>query len=434
MTSESRISLKTLYNLGIFLMFLALFLVGGASLSSLNTAIKMSNAIVERSLSEIHHTMGLRLALSQAAMPVNDHVIHANPLEQENYQQLNTMVERHFDAMAKSVHLDAFQRELLDQARDNWIQAKQAGDAIMKIKDPVGNPEAARQMEQFDRIIDDAINILSDLYKSIYQETTVSHDKLHDIESRALALVVVLSVLALILVVFGSILLAKSFFPPLRRMLAGVHLFGEGHLEHRIDHDMPREFEELADGINSMAGKLEQIHMELKDAAIHDLLTGCFNRRQMDMDIIKLFSQSRRTGEPLSLLMLDLDLFKRVNDLYGHIAGDEVLRSFARVVSNQLRQYETLYRYGGEEFVIILPAAEEAGAGRLAERIRASVAEKMIDVGGEKPIQVTVSIGIASYPRSATSVRDIIEKADQALYAAKEEGRNRVHVYDGAET
>ncbi len=429
MMTESHFSLKTLYNLGIFLMFVALFLVGGASLNSLKTAIALSNTVVEKSLSEIHHTMALRLALSQAAMPVNDHVIHANPLEQGNYQQLNALVERNFDIMAESVNLNTLQRELLNLARDKWTQARKAGDAIMQIRDPVSSPEAARQMEQFDLIIDNAIAILSDLYQSIYQETARSHDKLHEIESGAVLMVVVLGALALILVAFASVLLGKSFFPPIRNMLAGLQLFGQGRLEHRIDSAMPKEFEELASGINSMAGKLEQIHIELKKAAIYDQLTGCFNRRQLDQDIIKLFSQSRRTGESLSLLMLDLDLFKQVNDTYGHAAGDEVLRSFAKVISKQLRQYEVFYRFGGEEFIIILPAAEEADAVRLAERIRASIADMPVDVGNEQPIRITASIGVVSYPRSATSVKDLFEMADQALYAAKENGRNCVHAY-----
>jgi diguanylate cyclase (GGDEF)-like protein len=224
-------------------------------------------------------------------------------------------------------------------------------------------------------------------------------------------------------------LLARAFFPPLHKILDGVHLFGQGQLTHRIDHDMPKEFKELAYGVNAMAGKLDQIHSDLIKVSIHDKLTGCFNRRHLDEEIIKLFSQSRRTEGPLSLMMLDLDLFKAINDTYGHAAGDIVLRSVTEVISKQLRQYEILYRYGGEEFVILLPAAEEADAALLAERIRASVADKQIDIGGEHPVKITVSIGIASYPQSAASIDELFTMMDQALYAAKENGRNRVNVF-----
>ena len=423
-------SLRVLYNIGILLMFLALFIVGGASLNSLNNAIELSNGIVEKSLTDIHNTMNLRLALSQAAMPVNDHVIHADQIEQENYNQLCSMVDRNFDVMASSVTLNMLQRDSLNMAREKWNQARKIGDAIMKVKEPIGNPETADQMEHFDLIIDNSIDILSELYGSIYLETVKSHEKLHEIESRALLFVVVLALLALIMVVFGSLLLAKSFFPPVRKMLEGVRKFGEGHLDHRIDEDMPKEFEELAYGINSMAGKLEQIHLDLRDAAIHDELTGCFNRRQLEQDIIKVFSQARRTGESLCLLMLDIDLFKKINDTYGHAAGDEVLRDVANSIGKELRQHELLYRYGGEEFTIVLPAASEDEAVQLAERTRSGIANHLVDVGGAKPISVTASIGVSSYPRSASSVKELFEWADQALYEAKEGGRNRVHVYE----
>ena len=286
-------------------------------------------------------------------------------------------------------------------------------------------------MEHFDLTIDNAIDILNDLYESIYLETVKSQERLHEIESRALVFVVVLAALALVLVVFGSLLLAKSFFPPVRRMLDGVRMFSEGHLEHRIDEDMPEEFEELASGINSMAGKLEQIHTELKDAAIHDELTGCFNRRQLDQEIIKIFSLAQRTGEALCLLMLDIDYFKKINDTYGHAAGDEVLRSVAALIGKELRQHELLYRYGGEEFTVVLPAASEDAAAKLAERIRANIADHSVDVGSVNPLNVTISIGISSYPHSASSVKELFDKADKALYEAKSSGRNRVHVSGG---
>ena len=426
MIAKLNFSLRTLYNFGILLMFLALFIVGGASLNSLSNAIELSNSIVEKSLSDIHNTMNLRLALSQAAMPVNDHVIHADPIEQENYDQLKSSVDRYFDIMASSVTLNLLQRDSLNLAREKWDQAKKVGDAIMKVKEPIGDPEVANQMERFDLIVDNAIAILSDLSGSIYLETVKGHEKLHEIESRALLFVVVLALLALIMVVFGSLLLAKSFFPPVRKMLDGVRLFSEGHLDHRIDENMPKEFEELAYGINSMAGKLEQIHLELKDAAIHDELTGCFNRRQLEQDIIKVFSQARRSGEPLSLLMLDIDFFKKINDTYGHAAGDEVLRNVANSIGKELRQHELLYRYGGEEFTIVLPTAKQSEAVQLAERIRTNVAGHPIDVGSAKPINVTVSIGVSSYPQTAASVKELFEKSDGALYAAKEHGRNCV--------
>ena len=191
---------------------------------------------------------------------------------------------------------------------------------------------------------------------------------------------------------------------------------------------MPVELDELTHGINDMAGKLDDIYSELRKSSYRDSLTGCHNRRKLDEDILAAYSLANRSDEKLAVLMLDLDYFKRINDTYGHAAGDSVLLTIAEIIRSQLRKHEFLYRYGGEEFVIILPATNASDAIILAERIRTSVANKKMDVGSSSPVTITVSIGIADNSRADTSIKDMINLADQALYAAKEEGRNRVHV------
>jgi len=421
-------SLKQYFKIESITMFIALLLIAGASLFSLNKAIALSNSIVEKALTDIHITMSLRLALNRSAMPVNDYIIHADPEEKEMYFELREKVDQQFELFTSTLGDRTELRDGLDRALLDWNKAKKLADAIMEIPSPVGNPHAAAEMERFDGLIDHGTDVLSGLYDDIYQDTLKSHDRLHDIEDQSTALVALLSILGLLVAIVGSIQLARIFFPPLDRIMAGVRLFGRGRLEHRIGNEMPVELEELTDGINDMAGRLDDIYSELRKSSYRDALTGCHNRRKLDEDIMAAFSLAKRSDEKLAVLMLDLDYFKRINDTYGHAAGDAVLLSAAELIRSQLRKHERLYRYGGEEFVVVLPATNASEATILAERIRIHLAEKKMDVGGSKPVSVTVSIGIADNARADMSIKDLIDLADKALYTAKEAGRNRYHV------
>lgn len=420
-------SLKQYFKIETIAMFVTLLLIAGASLLSLHKAIALSNSIVETALNDIHITMSLRLALNRSAMPVNDYIIRADPDEKTDYLVRQKEVDRQFTLLATTLTSRPDLQEALNKSLAAWNNSKELASAIMQIPNPIGDPLAAKQMEEFDSLVDHGTDILSSVYDEIYKGTVKSHDKLHEIKNESIILVVLLSVIGLIVAIVGSIQLARIFFPPLDRILAGVRLYGRGHLDHRIGNEMPVELDELTHGINDMAGKLDDIYSELRKSSYRDSLTGCHNRRKLDEDILAAYSLANRSDEKLAVLMLDLDYFKRINDTYGHAAGDSVLLSAAEIIRSQLRKHEFLYRYGGEEFVVILPATNAADAIILAERIRISVGEKKMDVGSNSPVTVTVSIGIADNSQ-AGNIKDMIDAADKALYAAKEEGRNRIQV------
>lgn len=128
--------------------------------------------------------------------------------------------------------------------------------------------------------------------------------------------------------------------------------------------------------------------------------------------------------------MFDLDRFKRVNDAYGHAVGDQVLAGLAVRWGEELREVDLLGRYGGEEFVALLPETDLAGGRRIAERLRQVVEQTVIDTG-EEPVTITLSLGVAELDEKCADLETLIERADQALYAAKQAGRNRVRVWPG---
>ena len=170
------------------------------------------------------------------------------------------------------------------------------------------------------------------------------------------------------------------------------------------------------------------LHQEARRLSLSDGLTGVWNRRFLQMQFRQVLAASVRFNRPFSVLMLDLDEFKSVNDTHGHQRGDATLIEFTKRVSSTLREVDTVARYGGEEFVCLLPETDYDGAFTTAEKIRDAIKSEPFGEPGEEPFVVTVSIGIASYPIHGRSFSALIEAADQALYRAKQEGRDRVVV------
>jgi diguanylate cyclase (GGDEF)-like protein len=166
-------------------------------------------------------------------------------------------------------------------------------------------------------------------------------------------------------------------------------------------------------------------HEEIYRLMTTDNLTGAANRRVFQTELERRFVEARRYGRPLSLLVLDLDRFKRVNDTFGHLFGDQVLRRLGGLVAGEKRDGDTFCRYGGEEFALIMPETALGDALRVAERIRAAVEAATFEYEG-RTTPVTVSIGAAERTDGMTTPDDLIRRADVQVYAAKENGRNRV--------
>ena len=176
--------------------------------------------------------------------------------------------------------------------------------------------------------------------------------------------------------------------------------------------------------IQRITTQLEQRNREINDIAIHDKLTGLYNRHFIVDQLERQHGSYVRYGNACSIVMIDIDHFKQVNDRYGHIVGDKVLVAFSRLVESMVRQGDLIGRYGGEEFLLVLPMTGLAAALQLAERIRTSLTDKPLV---EQPVMhaVTASFGIAQI-RSGESIDDWLLRSDQALYVAKEHGRNCV--------
>ena len=174
--------------------------------------------------------------------------------------------------------------------------------------------------------------------------------------------------------------------------------------------------------------EIGRLQVALQELAVRDSLTGLYNRRYLDETLEREVSRARREGNPLSLVMLDIDYFKRVNDTYGHQVGDEALRMLATTLLADIRAEDVACRYGGEEFLILLPNMPLETAVQRAEAWRLAIESLSVGLGNFH-LTFTISLGVSAYPEHGKTPDDLTRCADQALYRAKNEGRNQVSVF-----
>lgn len=168
----------------------------------------------------------------------------------------------------------------------------------------------------------------------------------------------------------------------------------------------------------------ENLHLNMR-LAITDAVTNLYNRHYMTSHLATLVETAQTTGKGLTIAMLDIDHFKSINDTYGHAAGDTVLGEFAKRIARNVRGVDLAARYGGEEFVVVMPETSMEDAHHIAERLRCSISDEPFEVAGGEKLNVTVSIGLARFSEDANTPAEILERADNALYEAKNDGRNR---------
>jgi len=242
---------------------------------------------------------------------------------------------------------------------------------------------------------------------------------------------------AVALAVLLSAVTSARISKPILRLMAATRDIADGNLDCKLDIDSHDEIGSLAESFNSMIASLKETQNVLMERANRDGLTGLYNHRYFHERLSQELKRSVRYGRPLSLLMIDLDGFKAINDKMGHPAGDLILRNVSKVLASSIRDIDIAARYGGDEFAVILPETGLDEAITLAERIRHVVDE------GDSPnesreeartlasqYKLTVSIGVAAYPRHARQRDSLVAAADIAMYHAKNVSQNRVCSYD----
>jgi diguanylate cyclase (GGDEF)-like protein len=325
-------------------------------------------------------------------------------------------------AETKTDHVGLANKEIIKQAYLEWQAATVYADNLVLLRDQINEEQATRLFNQFDQHFGIAIAEIVLYHQSINQAIVNKRENvdkhLKNVSYISIMIIIIAFLLSAIIIVF----FIKNVVIPLQVIEKGAMQFGQGDFSHRIEIEPRNELGKLAVTFNSMADKLE-------DIATRDGLTNLLNKKAILQILNSELLRARRHDSTLSLMMLDLDYFKRINDTYGHQVGDNVLVTATELISKYVRGIDYVGRYGGEEIVIVLPDTSETESVEIAERIRRSLANTPIAVTESEFINVTVSIGIAIFPLDCVDEDSLLNNADQAMYHAKGEGRNRVIRY-----
>jgi diguanylate cyclase (GGDEF)-like protein len=242
---------------------------------------------------------------------------------------------------------------------------------------------------------------------------------------------------AVVLLVPG-LLLARTIVVPLVAMSRTARsIVGESRLGLQVETRAWGEMKELMAAFNTMSRSLFQSmealrasNEEFRRLSITDPLTGRHNRRYMEDTLVRDLKQAKRFSQPLSVIMVDIDHFKRFNDRFGHLAGDEALKGISAALSINIRDSDVMARWGGEEFLVSLVQTDKPGAINAAEKLRVAVEKLAFQFKGKRA-HLTISCGVATFEEDGRSIDELLEASDQALYLAKDGGRNRVCAFSG---
>lgn len=411
---------------GVMLLPLVVLAVGG--FLSLRSVIGAFDDVIHEASDEVGQVVRLHFLIRKERIVVHDHFIHgiSDPDEPQRFTALSDELDKAFrEAVPGSFRLEE-ERVLMRSAQGEWEQAREIGEVILATARPVRNPTAMENLYRFDAHFDRALDLLEQVHSLAQREMGGNLALVQSARQRVLVIIVSVFVVGLgIAIVVGSAL-ARSILSPLRVLEKGAARFGAGDLSHRVSLTTQDELGQLGEAFNAMADNLAKSQKALEDLSTLDALTGLYNYREFHRRLTEEMQRSLRYGHSFSLLILDIDGFKAVNDTYGHLAGDEALRGLATLIRQEVRPADDVARYGGEEFAILLPETPGLGAFAMAERIRDIVTAHPILIPSGRTVGLTVSIGVATYPHDADSEEKLIAAADQALYAAKYGGRNRV--------
>ena len=425
-----RNSIRVRFNLALVTALFGITLLGAIATISSRILLTTFERNVAEATKEVLPSHELAISLLKAERLIANHKMHGDPSALLEFRHLTIDVDRQFDIISDYLNEHVADRHEHDianvrRARAIWNEVRKTMTAPSQAQD--AKPEPAGSFEDLSVAINSAYQLISEFHHHAMEEM---HE--HLIFGRKLArathYVTYISIfIGFVLLTALVVLIGRSLLEPIEKLQEAAERFGKKDLSHRVrlrnSHD---ELGQLAKAFNSTAVSLQYLYDELERRSNHDGLTGVLNRAAFDDRLSSECKSADRHDRQLSLLMVDIDFFKRVNDDHGHQTGDKVLQHVARIIRDNTRPGDVVARYGGEEFGVILPETDESDAMAMAERLRKAVEAAIIECGTTSGLRITLSLGCATrYPNSMT-VSELVKIADEALYRAKTNGRNRV--------
>jgi two-component system, cell cycle response regulator len=423
----SHLSLRNRLIIGVGAMLLPLMALAGAAFLSFESAIGKFESTENKRLEELFPLAQLDSLLTESNNLVENTLSSNSANNQTRFETVSQNIDATLYALLASPSQLPDKRTFVLRIQKQWLLARNQADSLFVTPKALKTAAKQKKVDSFGGYVTDAVSDIHQLnYLLSHLQTTDNLAQASQDKQRVRLIIAIVFIGAIAIVIISARVLSQQILVPLGLLQKGVARFGEGDLSHRIDLVTQDELSALANAFNTMAQTLEQSQAELTRLATLDGLTGVYNRREFNRWLTLEIERSKREFHPVSLLMVDIDYFKKLNDTYGHQAGDEALRHVGRLLQREVRPGDHVARYGGEEFAIILPKASGADAFTVAERIRSSIAAHVIPLSLHQSLTFTASLGFSTFSIDQDTEEAFAQRADQALYYAKHSGRNRV--------
>lgn len=379
----------------------------------------------------------LQLLLNRFLQPANNYLITGKINERDSFDELSNQISQIF----KELHMyrgEHSWEKLSDELNQDVIRLSERLVTILFIEQPIGNKQAAQLIQDATEFSETMIE-KADTFHDLSEQEMIRMAQSARANSQKVNLVFygTLGATTLFFILL-SLYLSRSFIRPIMDLHRGAQIVGQGNLQHRLRIQTKDEIEALANEFNRMVEAISNMKSELDKKvelthllAITDPLTGLYNRRFFMDKLREETKRNERFNHPLSIILIDIDNFKLYNDTNGHLKGDELLRSFGGILKKQVRSVDFICRIGGEEFMVILPETDYTTGLRIAEGLRKAVENYSFPNGDSQPGgSLTISLGVASSIKGEKDPLKLIKTADDALYQAKRNGRNKIGIIE----
>nr|WP_319513889.1 diguanylate cyclase [uncultured Cohaesibacter sp.] len=330
-------------------------------------------------------------------------------------------VEAHLLQMKAAVEDNGRYEYILHSVQAHWERVLNAAPAVIKGSSAKADPE----LLIFENEISQTAQQLGHIAEGLRVESEEAHRTTLDAIKRLEVIAILAGIFAIGFAVAAIYAIDRVLISSTDKLVEGAMRVASGERHQEIDVQVPPELASVAKAFNTMTRQIVVQEAMLESAARFDGLTSLKNRREFDIRIAEQIRKAKGQPALFALLMIDVDHFKCFNDTHGHLAGDDALRHLAKILVKAARNTDEIFRYGGEEFVVLLPEIQPSQILPVAERIRKEVEASEVLLPNGQLGSITISIGAAKYAEGLT-FNDIVGQADAALYEAKASGRNRV--------
>jgi len=425
-----QIRLRTRLVLGTVITLLPLMAVSIGVFVYANFFTRHFDEAVSEVTTELAPVHKIQKSLAGVVMGVHDFLIAPGPGETENYDKHIMDIDGFFlDGRNRNAFKSPEEIRLFLESEAEWRRTKEIAEAIFRGSQDQTQALKYRKMKQFDEQTKEFSRQLDQIQIIASKELQEARREAFDFRNKLFYNMGALLILGILIGALSAIHLSRSILQPVRELIQGTRRLASKELDYRIPVGTSDEFGELSTAFNAMAERLDRTYKVLHEMATRDDLTLLLNAREFHRRLEIEMSRADRYRHPLSLIFLDVDHFKSVNDTFGHQVGDEVLRAVARILGHRVRPTDHVARYGGEEFAVICPETGLQDANIVAERIRVAFHDSVVYHAPTGPLSISVSLGVSCFPESSENEHNLLKDADQALYQAKNDGRNCTRIF-----